>query len=580
MTAVHAEPDRDVPTQAPTGATRHLCTGVYVDEKFRDLVINEICPTPYRRVAPSYGFDHVPVMRHAWWATHLHALLRLTMLASVVAPFLLGHTVASALTAGGITLLMLLDLAIALSTTIARTEDPLAPRRRNKKRKPTLRIPPARDLRIMREVRTLKRAGLAALAVGGTMTALALTFPAQAVIAGYAGAAVLGVAVFVGVVSQLRVNRVHRPGVGLRPRRLTKRETVVAEQQKHPCVVYRRPAHQGKEEKEDSPLFTLFGDESPFVGAGELIHQWNPPMGIQLLRPGGDSQPLHEREHRHPPFRTDELVDHLREAVLQLRDDEEDVRLPVDVRDRVFVASSDVSTDRSLIGRVDPLKMRRLINEQSPTHHHFLEVSVPDAGSELVATVLLHATLRGRTLNLFFAACALTRTPDSFRKAEEFGQHGKRAVAWAAFRALRGLPRETTDLWRVVRYPALLIKALFMYRRELTLSPIRNVCIGSRLSIRQERAQEWSKVQLDKTQVLSHVKNVELRLLKATSDFLHSRGVDISEFDDRAMQIINSGIVNLGGTNDISNNNLGDGTQVNNHGPQQGPGTSQNGDQA
>ncbi|MFE9247118.1 hypothetical protein [Nocardiopsis sp. NPDC006938] len=580
MTAVHAEPDRATPARPATGATRHLCSGVYVDEGFRELVIDEVCTAPERRVAPSYGFDHVPVMRHAWWATHLHAFLRLTMLASVIAPHLLGHTVASVLTTGGLVVLFLLDRAAHLYTVITREDDPLSsPREQRNKKKQRRRLfplPGTLDVRTRDEARRLKTTGLQVLAVVGAMALLCVSQPAQALVAAYAGGGVLLVSVLVGVIGQLRVNRVYVPGSILRPERLSAREKVVDHQQTHPCVVYQRPVHKGNEEDKDDALFTLFGKDSPFVGAGELVYQWNPPMSVQLLRPGGNDEPLHEREHRYPPFRTDELVEHLREAVDQLCGDDEDVRLPVSVRDRIYVAASDISGDRSLTrGSIGPGAMRRVINEQRSGHFHFLEVSVPDADSELVATVLLHVVLRGRTLSLFFAACALTRTPDRFRRAEEFGQHGKRAVAAAGFRALRDLPHEVTGLWRVVRYPWVLAKAL-LYRRDLTTTPIRNLSIGSRVSVRQEIAQKWSKVQLDKTRVLSHMKTVEQRLLKATSDFLHSRGVDISEFDDRATQIINSGIVNLGGTNDISNNNLGNGTQTNNHGPQQ---TSQNGDQ-
>ncbi len=49
-----------------TPATRHLCAGVYLDRAFRNLVIRKVHNVPRRRAAPSYGFDLVPVVRHAW----------------------------------------------------------------------------------------------------------------------------------------------------------------------------------------------------------------------------------------------------------------------------------------------------------------------------------------------------------------------------------------------------------------------------------------------------------------------------------------------------------------------------------
>lgn len=52
-------------------ASYHLCAGVYVDRSFRDLVIRKIHNNSQRRVAPSYGFDLVPVVRHVWRSWYL-----------------------------------------------------------------------------------------------------------------------------------------------------------------------------------------------------------------------------------------------------------------------------------------------------------------------------------------------------------------------------------------------------------------------------------------------------------------------------------------------------------------------------
>ncbi|MFL1428144.1 MULTISPECIES: hypothetical protein [unclassified Nocardiopsis] len=588
MTATtHAPPSLGSPPPAPattgepTGITRHLCTGVHVDEEFRDLVIKEICTTPYRRVAPSYGFDLVPVMRHAWRALHLTALMRSALIAAAAAPHLLGYTVTSLLVIGGFVLLVLFERAWDLSRRLIRPDDP-SPRRRSKKKRNRLpKLPTAYDWKYGKDEQRLQRVGLYSLALGLTMAVLAYSHPDQGTLALRIGGAVAAFAVIAGGLRQWWINRIHK-APDLRPRRLSHRERVVDEQQGHPCVVYRRPAHKKDTGDEEQGVFTLFGEESPFIGAGELIHQWNPPMNVQLLHPGSEDRPLHEREHRYPPFQPHELVKHLREAVTQLREDDESVRLPVEVRDRVYVAQSDISKDRSLLREpVSAPVMRRIINRQNPAYHYFLEAIVPDADGELVATVLLQVGVRGRTLSLSFAACVLTRTPDDFRRAGEFGQHGKRAVISAARRSLFRLPREIRSVWRIAHYPYFLARALAFHRRDLTIAPLRNVGIGSRLSVRQEQAEEWSRVQLDKTRVLGHMKNVEQRLLKATSDFLRSRDVDISDFDDRALQIINSGIVNMGGTNDFGNTAVGDHAQVHTTpSPPPAPGGAQNGSAA
>lgn len=114
------------------------------------------------------------------------------------------------------------------------------------------------------------------------------------------------------------LNRLMR-APALRPKRLSRRQRVVDAQQHDVHAVYRRPQHS--EDDDDLTRFTLFGEESPFIGAGELVYQWNPPMCLQLLRPGDEKTPLHEREYLEPPFEAYELVDHLREAVEQLDTD-------------------------------------------------------------------------------------------------------------------------------------------------------------------------------------------------------------------------------------------------------------------
>jgi hypothetical protein len=49
--------------------------------------------------------------------------------------------------------------------------------------------------------------------------------------------------------------------------------------------------------------------------------------------------------------------------------------------------------------------------------------------------------------------------------------------------------------------------------------------IGSRLSVREEIAEDWDDADLDKITIYDEMKIVEQRLLKATEDFLEARKV-------------------------------------------------------
>ncbi|MEU1010110.1 hypothetical protein [Streptomyces sp. NPDC005890] len=66
---------------ATSNATRLLCAGTYLDPVYRAGVIRELLTHRYRVVAPSYGYDAVPVLAHALAARRLQRI-RLAVLAA------------------------------------------------------------------------------------------------------------------------------------------------------------------------------------------------------------------------------------------------------------------------------------------------------------------------------------------------------------------------------------------------------------------------------------------------------------------------------------------------------------------
>jgi hypothetical protein len=565
MISTHALPAKET-VDEPTAATRHLCAGVYVDERFRDLVIDEVCTAPYRRVAPSYGFDIVPVMRHAWRAAALSTVLRVALVGAVAVPALAGALPCAVLVGCGLALLWLLRVTRMLREADRKRQS----KRTSKRREWELVIFGSDLLRLVfprwkaERPPVFRRIRVVAISVTAIGVAVAVSHPGQALAALAVATGMAVLCLGVGATRQLMLNRIHRAR-NLRPARLSGRQRAADLQQRHACAVYRRPRHSEDDDDDDEEglsFFTVFGDRSPFVGAGELVYQWNPPMNVQLLRPSDDdSAQLRDLEHQEPPFQTHELVDHLREAMRLLDTDSQDVRLPIQVRDRLYVAETDVAADPSLALPLDDAELRAVINTPGTRRHHFLEVTAPMAGSEFVATVLLRVSVQGRTLSIFMAACVLAHTPRSFQRTEEFGQQGALAVVLSAFCELGALPQEIQKSWRVVRHLCALGKAAVL-PRDLTSEPRRNILTGSRVSIREKASQAWSKVQLEKSDILGQMKTIELRLLRAASDFLSTKDVDISEFTNRALKIINSGIFNFGDNNSFNNNAVGDGAHV------------------
>ncbi|WP_340379862.1 hypothetical protein U5640_30975 [Streptomyces sp. SS7] len=62
------------PDDATSNATRLLCAGTYLDPLYRASVIRELLTHRFRVVAPSYGYDAVPVLAHALAARRLQRI--------------------------------------------------------------------------------------------------------------------------------------------------------------------------------------------------------------------------------------------------------------------------------------------------------------------------------------------------------------------------------------------------------------------------------------------------------------------------------------------------------------------------
>ncbi|MDQ3153653.1 MAG: hypothetical protein M3R63_18705 [Actinomycetota bacterium] len=541
--------------------TRHLCAGVYVDRSFRDLVIRQLHNDSRRRVAPSYGFDLVPVVRHAWWSWFLDTGLQVAIVGCLASGVVLGRWLAVVLVVCAILICLMLRVAARIIAEMFQAQAAAVAERWFERRGFRMRLETPGSL-LQKRRRLLKAvlAGCVVVAVAPIVVSNVLGVPlGEAVPAATTiGFILVASAVLIGVLRQLLLNAVYRAD-SLRPTTLTRREQVIDEQQSHPCVIYRRP-----EPTEDAdPLdFSVRHDEpSPFVGSGTLINRWLPPMTIQLLRPGlGD---LEQREYTTPPFTAHALVERLRSALQQLGTDPGAENLPgLQVRDRVYVAEADICADRSLLhSNLGKLDLYRVIDDHRSAAHHFLETSVPIAGGELVATVLVRVSVKGRCLSLDVATCALTRTPQSYQVIDGFAEHGTSAVLRSAVRSAFVLPGEVMMLWRLAEIPVMLARTWWAVK-DRTHIPRRGITVGARVAVRMEKADDWKNAQLDETAIYDHMKIIEQRILRATKDFLKAHDVDTSVFEKQATNIINSGVLNMGGRTEVNQSAVGTSARV------------------
>jgi cell division protein FtsL len=537
-------------------ATRHLCAGVYLDRVFRDLVIRQVHNDSRRRVAPSYGFDLVPVVRHAWWSWFLDTGLQLVIVGCLVSGVVLSSWLAVVLVVCAITVCLMIRIAARIIAETVRAQIAAVAERWFERRQ--FRMRPETPESLLRKRRRLLKvvlAGCVVVAVVPIVVSLVLGVSLGAAVpaATTIGCVLVASAVLVGVLRQLLLNAVYRAD-SLRPTTLTRREQVIDEQQSHSCVIYPRP-----EPREDTdPLDLSARDDapSPFIGSGKLIHRWLPPMTIQLLRPGAED--MQQREYHTPPFAAHELVERLRAALQQLGADPGAENLPgLQVRDRLYVAEADICTDRSLLRNgLDKVDLWQVIDDHRSAAHHFLETSVPVTGGELVTTVLLRVSVKGRCLSLDVATCALTRTPHDYQVIDAFAEHGTSAVLHSAVRSVFTLPADVTQLWRLAEIPVVLTRA-WRAIKDRTHIPRRGITVGAQVAVREEKADDWHNAQLDETTLYDHMKIIEQRILKVTADFLKAHDVDISMFEKQATNIINSGVLNMGGRQEVNQSAVG-----------------------
>ena len=398
-------------------ATRRLCAGAYVEPQFRDMVVRKVHNDASRRVAPSYGFDLVAVVQHAWRAWALEAGQQAGLVAVIAVAVILSRAAALiAACVAGVWWLAARALPVIpeLLTLRARSAAARALHR------PAL-FGDASRLRELTRLLLLSAAGCVLLAVTAVGAGAAAHRPPLAVAANAAAfvALVAAVCAVTGAVRQMALNRLHRAGLLRRPW-VTRRIAMLEEQQDCEYVVYRRSPPEEPPGKADPDWLY---QPVPFTGAGKLVHRWLPPLGIQLLRPGQGR--MEEREHAAAPFQAHELVEHLKTAMEPIGVAADPLRMRgFQACDRLYIAEEDVAADRDFLqGPRKADEIDRIIDDPHATAQHFIEMRVSASG-EVVTTVFVRVTVRGRALSIDFTTCALTRTPDRYGKLDEFRENG------------------------------------------------------------------------------------------------------------------------------------------------------------
>jgi hypothetical protein len=537
-----------------------LCTAMYLDSELRDFVLREIYNARFRWLAPSYGFDAVPVLRYAWraWRTEV---LETTCIVLILGAGVVLQPFATFLATMGLIvwwMLWRLILVCREGAKLLRLQLGVGPA--DEADEQSARDYRDREVRFKDRLRIHVRATALSLTVLLVMLAFAVRRDLETVtwqvgsLTGVLAVLVMGFAAD----RQIVLNGLSKSR-GLESAPTGGRLAVIARQQSHPAALY--------------------SGSKPFIGSGIEIRQWS---FVQRLLKATEFGEEPEEEFDSRPFDTKEMVNFLEGEIRDLRSEQdEEMRLPgISVKHQVFLEGMHSQQYVDLLEASDQGEalVERTLSTPGGPARHYLACQVLSWGGEVVTQVFVHASLQGRTLYLEFATQALSPTADPYHVIDMVGGAGKRAVMHASWTALRTLPSRLAVLSRLTNAAPMSWGALLA--RRSPEPPLRGRAdIGAKESVReracrQDEDEDWPRRlrpddELDNyfqnADVYKHMKIIERRLLASIEIFLKENKVNIGEFKERATTILNSGIVNIGsGTVNADGAAFGDQSTVHN----------------
>jgi hypothetical protein len=520
-------------------ATRRLCAGVYIDPIFRSRVLRDAYVDRVRRIAPSYGYDVVPVLIHAWRAWLLETIYGLGVLTIIMYTFVLAPW--TALVAISLSAMWYVGLALL---RLGRDAYAYLHDRKTYSESQQLhyRIKPLRYgfivCTVTLTITVILSVQTAARSDGQNWLTRQGPIGAAYVILALCLATIANEGIRQFLLLRLRTQDLRR--VSHRNPRLA----TIAIQQRHPVVVYSR--------------------YTPFIGSGTEVSTWSFAQRLIHKKSGEDERDV---EFSHLPFTIEEVVGCVRESVEALAEDvDPHTRLPgIEVDDRIFIEGLEAVPYLDLLTKVPrSTEIAALLANSNGAARHYLACQVESWGGEIVTSVFVHASLQGRMLYFELAIRALSPTPARYRIIHEIRGVGLQAGAHAIKERITSPSILLAELKRLAKAP-LLVWGGACAEVQSKVADHRN--IGAKFSVRDAAASGRNEKYFQTADIFQYSKIIERRVLASVGELLESRGVDVSEFIKRTNAILNNGVINSGpGNVNIDSSAIGKQANVNNNG--------------
>jgi len=481
-----------------TGATRYLCTGAEIDERFGARVIEELWENGHRDRAPSYGYDEQAVLEHALAARGRRVTRDAIAFGAPAVLFLIGFPVAVAL-------LWLAALVLFGLLTVR------------------LGVAGGGGVRDWRSRAAAQVSWIAALLFGLMLFAGggsgALPSP-SAVVAILVSSYLI--VVFVAWSERLRQRAVVVGRLGPPPVRTGPGggDTLVPSTFARACDPTVPPI----------PSNVRYSGYLPFVGAGELVESWTFPVELRAAERSVLEAP--RASDVYTPFSVDELTGAVCAGFERLaRSDEGRHRLS-----GLGVQTHEFSSGLSGGPTPPPPEATR----------RYLCVRVGTWSQEVVVSVLIRFTMDGRMLYTELHELVLPPIRPEYHVADEWLHTADAAAVWGSLgRSLVEAPglmvssagrlmRVWTSWWRRTGN---LRAARERAARNLPVDR------GARASVRELGASAHYATFFQNSDAEKYLKLIERKCTVFVLDFLQGRGVDVTEYRQRNEVVLNNGII-------------------------------------
>ena len=502
------EPDPPAPPHprdgAPSDATRYLCAGAYLDDTFRDRSLREVYYQPKRFIAPSHGFDLVPV---------LESCLRARRLA-------IGRDATIVLTLAAATYLHWLSAAVAVAVLVC------------------LRVTGA-ALRLARDFVTRARTGTAVdttrsarrgllLLLGWAAAVIVLIFLAGRTVSLVASSAAGAPRAGAGGALLLTLTAFLLPSAYALGRQ--KRIEDFTVDGTPPPVRWTRRMRQIREQEHGNTV--IYSNYEPFIGSGDVISSWS--FAQRLVRkqpaspaPGTRHRSEGEREFPTPPFTAEQIVGYVREHLQTLTEDAPpELTIPnLSVQDRVFQSARETG-QRTLW--TDAPELARIIRHPTDPQRHYLACRGISWGGDVVTTVHVHLAVQGKSLYLEVTSTTLAPCNERYRIVDMDGGTGVRAWIRALVTGIRETPAT------IMRAPGRLTRAAADTAGHHTgagrpRSARRRKDYGARTSVRQLGTRDRLRNFTQRQDIIKFRRLIESRVYAHVLDFLDEHNVDTTE---------------------------------------------------